>query len=147
MANVVNVWKMMDGPSHVTLHCWMKSDPLDGELTNYVLLDPSVDLVPPMAKQQDLILKQIWYEVGGFAVTFAFETQSGSWPFWTLTPGASLHHDWRFFGGIRDHADAVLGYTATGRLLMSTQGFLQTEDSGGFVLWLEKRDRPNPQPD
>lgn len=146
MANVVNVWKIMDGPSHVTLHCWMKGDVADGELTDYVLLDPA-NLVPSMPAQQDLILKQIWYELGGFAVTFAFQTQSGSWPFWTLTASASLQHDWRFFGGIRDRSDAVMGETSTGVLLMSTQGFLSAANSGGFVLWLEKRDRPNPQPD
>ena len=147
MANIVNVWKIMDGPSHVTLHCWMKSDPTDGEIENFVLLDPHEDLDPAMPRMQDLILKQIWYEVGGFAITFAFETQHDSWPFWTLTPGASLHHDWRFFGGIRDRSDAIQGEASTGRLLMSTEGFLDITDSGGFVLWLEKRNRPNPQPD
>jgi hypothetical protein len=147
MANVVQIFKILDGPSHVTLHCWMQSDPNAGEITNFVLLDPHTDLDPAMPRQQDLIVKQIWYEVGGFALTFAFETQNGTWPFWTLTPGASLHHDWRFFGGIRDRSDAVQGTSSTGRLLMSTQGFLNTSDSGGFVMWIEKRNRANPQPD
>jgi len=147
MANIVNIWKVMDGPSHVTMHCFLKSDGAEGELTDYTIVNPVLDLVPKMAKRQDLILKKIWYELTGFTITLAFGSDVGSWPFWTLTPGASLHHDWRFFGGIRDHADAVLGMSANGKLLMSTTGFTDATDSGAFVLWLEKRDRVNPQPD
>ena len=146
MANVVQISKIMDGPSHVTLHCFMQSDGASGELTNYVLLDPSVDLVPAMPKQQDLILKQVWYEMGGFSVIFSFDGVP-PWPFWVLTPGASLHHDWRFFGGLRDRAGGGFGLTATGKLLISTRGFVDAADAGAFVIWMEKRDRQNPQPD
>jgi hypothetical protein len=139
MANIITVSELMDGPSHVTIHCFMKSDPTDGEVTNYVLIDP-VDLSPPLAKKQNLILKQVWYEVGGFAVTFSFGREDGNnLPIWTLTPGASLHHDWRFFGGLRDRVGDPSGLTANGKLLMSTNGFLDNSDSGSFVLWLEKR--------
>ena len=147
MANVVNVWKIMDGVSHVTLHCFLKSDGASGEIINRVLLDPAVDLVPPMLRQQDLIVKQIWYESSNFNITLAFDQGATSWPFWTLTAGAAVHHDWRFFGGIRDHSDTPFGMASTGKLLMSTTGFTNAFSSAAFVLWLEKRDRPNPQPD
>jgi hypothetical protein len=145
MANTINVSKIMDGPSHVTVHCFMQSDGIEGEVSNFVLVDPST-LDPSLPAMQDFILKQIWYEISGFTVTFAFGKESGdNWPFWTLTPGASLKHDWRFFGGLRDQADAPMGISATGNLLMSTTGFTDATDSGAFVLWLEKRNRPNPQ--
>ena len=152
MANLVQIWKMMDGDSHVTLHCFLRGDPADAELTNYVLLDPFTDLTPPMPRKQNLILKQIWYELNNFSITLAFEEQDGSWPFWTLNSGASLHHDWRFFGGIRDRSAAVQGMVSTGRLLMSTVGLteqtipINQARSGTLILWLEKRNRPNPQP-
>lgn len=146
MAHTVNVFKMFDGPSHIVLHCFMQSDGISADLVNFVLFDPSVDAVPVMPRRQDLIVKQLWYEVGGFNITFAFDAVT-PWPFWTLTPGVDSYHDWRFFGGIRDHASAVAGIDATGKLLMSTQGLSVANASGAFVLWLEKRDRPNPQPD
>lgn len=147
MANTLNIWKMMDGVSHVTLHCFLQSDGTSGELTNSVILNPVTDLVPPMDKKQDLILKQIWYELAGFSITLAFGTDTTSWPFWTLTPGVDSYHDWRFFGGIRDHADAPYGLAANGQLQITTNGFTAATASGALVLWLEKRNRPNPQPE
>lgn len=172
MANTVNRLKIMDGPSHVTLHTFLQSDGYTGELKNYVLLDPAVDLQPLMPKRQDLLLKQVWYELGGFTVTFSFNATS-PWPAWTLTPGASLRHDWRFFGGLKDNSSMSLlansaspgnggdltqlgqslnppiltgGLESDGKLLISTNGFTDTKNSGAFILWLEKRDRLNPQP-
>lgn len=138
----------MDGASHVTLHCYMRGDGVSVELDNQLVLDPVTQLVPPMPRRQDLILKQVWYEVG-FEIRLAFgRLDAPAWPFWTLMPNNSGQHDWRFFGGIRDHSDADnFGLDSTGQLLMSTQGLAQTTLRGAFVLWLEKRDRPNPQLD
>lgn len=146
MAHTVNIFKMFDGPSHVVLHCFLQSDGLSAELTNFVLLDPMVDLDPVMSHRQNLIVKQLWYEISGFTATFAFDAPT-PWPFWTLTPGVDSSHDWRFFGGIRDHASAgTLGLDASGKLLISTQGLTAPTSCGAFVLWLEKRDRLDPQP-
>lgn len=171
MSNIVQRMKIMDGPSHVTLHVFLQSDGATGDLKNYVILDPDDDITPKLPYQQDLILKQVWYEMGGFSVTFSFNSLS-PWPFWTLTPGASLHHDWRFFGGIKDNSSMPLlrnkynpaaggdlipeaqvlepeiltgGLNSDGKLLISTTGFFDQGDSGSFVIWLEKRNRPNPQ--
>lgn len=144
MANLVQPFKIMDGESHVTLHYFLQADGLEGELDNFVLLDPAVDLVPTMPKRQDLILKQIWYEVSGFTATLAFNALQ-PWPFWTLTPGVNTQHDWRFFGGIRDNSSSPLGLDSDGKLLISTNGFTSPSASGALVLWLEKRNRPNPQ--
>ena len=147
MAHTVNIFKIMDGPSHVTLHCFIQGDGASGDLSNFVLLDPSTDLTPAMPTRQDLILKQIWYEMTGFSLTFSFNAIT-PWPFWTLTQGASLHHDWRFFGGLRDHSDSAgFGLTSDGKLMISTKDLSASNDSASFVLWLEKRDRPNPQLD
>lgn len=145
MANLIDIQKIMDGPSHVTVHCFMRSDGVEGDLTDAVIIDPW-ELVPRMSRKQNLILKRVWYELLGFTITLAFGMDSGSRPFWTLGPGSSLEHDWRFFGGLTDRAGGTLGMTANGKLLMSTQGFVDTTDSGSFVLWLEKRDRVSPQP-
>ena len=38
------------------------------------------------------------------------------------------------------------GLNSDGKLLISTNGFTDVGDTASFVLWLEKRDRPNPQP-
>lgn len=147
MAIIVNKYKIMDGPSHVTLHCYLQGDGASPDLVNYVLLDPMTELTPFMPQQQDLILKQVWYEVAGFNCTLGFGTLTGSWPFWVLTPGVDSQHDWRFFGGIRDRSDAVSGLNSTGKLVISTTGLLTANTRGAFVLWLEKRDRADPQPD
>ena len=145
MAHTVNIFKMLDGDSHVVLHCFMQSDGLSPELTNFVLLDPKLDVSPPMPRMQDFIVKQLWYEMAGVNTTLAFDAPT-PWPFWTLTPGVDSYHDWRSFGGIRDHSSsATLGLDSTGKLLISTRGLSQLGNGGAFVLYLEKRDRPNPQ--
>lgn len=169
MANTVLRRKIMDGPSHVTLHVFLASDGQSGELTNFVILNPALDLNPIMPKQQDLIIKQVWYELGDFKVTFAFNSLV-PYPVWTLTPGVDSMHDWRFFGGLSDYSSMPMfpdadtpayptsipqagepdpgtgGLNSDGKLLISTSGFTDLGRSGQFVLWLEKRDRPNPQP-
>ena len=172
MANIINRLKIMDGDSHVTLHLYLQSDGASGELTNYVLLDPAADLVPVMPRQQDLLLKQVWYEIAGFTATLSFNSLA-PWPAWTLAGGASLHHDWRFFGGIKDNSSMPLlgnrsnpgtggdlvqmsqglspsvltgGLNSDGKLLLTTKGFTDITNMGSIVLWMEKRNRPNPQP-
>jgi len=169
MAHSVLRYKVMDGDSHVTLHVRLNSDGQSGDLVNYVLLDPTQDLVPKMPRRQDFILKQIWFELVGVTATLGFNSIV-PWQFWTLGPGASLHHDWRFFGGIRDNSAMPLlrninepnaipdtmmeehlpllntgGLDSDGRLLLSTTNFTPVTSQGTFVLWLEKRNRPNPQ--
>ena len=147
MPHVVSSFKIMDGPSHVTLHTYIQGDGISGELTNYVLLDPATQVTPNMPRMQDFIIKQIWYELQGFGVRLLFNATK-PWPAWNIAPGASLHHDWRFFGGIRDHSDSDnFGLDSDGKLLISTTGLATTTNCGTFVLHLEKRDRPNPQPD
>ena len=168
MANTISRFKLMDGPSHVTLQVFMRSDGGSGELTNFVLLDPDGDISPPMPNRQAFTIKQIWYEITGFTITFAFNSLN-PYPVWTLTPGASLKHDWRFFGGLRDYSSMPLfpnkynpgsmtgiqqygspdpltgGIDSDGKLLMTTTGFTDANDTAAFVLWIEKRDRANPQ--
>ena len=170
MANVVNRTLFMDGPSHATLHCFISSDGSSGELTDFVLLDPVIDLVPAMQPRQDLTLKRIWHEASGCSVTLAFNSLT-PWPFWVMSPdGGGNDLDWRFVGGITDRSSMPLfadvnnpgfetnipqagavdpltgGADSDGKLLMSTNGFTSVGDSASFVLWLEKRNRSNPQP-
>lgn len=135
----------MDGASHVTLHVWLQGDGASADLVNYPILDPNVDLVPPMAKRPDLIVKQIWHDIYGFTVSLGFNN-TNPWYFWTISPGASTQEDWRFFAGIRDHSAAASGgFDSDGKLLISTQGLGQTTNAGAFVLWMEKRIFTNTQ--
>ena len=168
MANLVSRIKLMDGPSHVTIQVFMQSDGFSGELTNFVLLDPDGDISPPMPNRQAFTIKQIWYEMVGCSVTLAFNSLN-PYPVWNLAPGSSNQHDWRFFGGLRDYSGMPLfpskyspahmtgiqqygspdpgtgGINSDGKLLMTTTGFTDASDTAAFVLWIEKRDRANPQ--
>ncbi len=144
MANTVRTNIILDGPSHVTLQVFLQSDGASGDLTNVVLLSPD-DVSPQLPNRQDFTIKQIWYELAGFSATLAFNATT-PWPFWTLDAGNNVQHDWRFFGGITDRSGGTFGLNATGELLISTEGFTSASDSGAIVLWIEKRDRPNPQP-
>lgn len=170
MANVVNRVKIMDGQSHVTLHVYFQSDGQSGDLTNYPILDPATDLTPLMLpKRQSLIIKQVWYELSNFTATLLFNSLA-PWPAWTFTPGVDSFHDFRFFGGISDNSSEPLldnqsvpnsaqstiplatialpntyGIDSDGKLLVTTRGFTEWNSSGQLVLWMEKRDRPNPQ--
>lgn len=143
MAHTVNKWLIMDGPSHVVLHVFIQSDGISADLDNYVLLDPNTELDPVMPQRRDLTVKQIWSELSIFSARLAFNATT-PWPFWTLAPGGEVNKDWRFFGGIRDNSDSPYGLDSDGKLLLSTEGLSDAAAQGGFVLWLQKLDRPNP---
>jgi len=145
MPHLVQKTFFMDGDGHVVLHCFIRGDGVSNELVNYVLLDPHTELTPLMSEQQDLLVKRVWYELGGFNTTLLFNSTT-PWAFWTLTSQSGTSNDWNFFGGIRDHSDPDgSGLDSDGKLLITTNGLTQSTSSGAFVLFLEKRNRPNPQ--
>ena len=55
MANTVQVTQVMDG-SRIVLHVWLQSDGASGDLNNYVLIDPTKDITPPMLPGRDLTM-------------------------------------------------------------------------------------------
>lgn len=128
MANTVQKTILLQG-NKVLLHVYLQSDGVSGELVDEVLFDPQVDAVPPIPPGRDLNVEEIWYELSGFSGTFSFQGLT-DWPFWVLAPGTAIHHDWKHFGGIKDHTPT----NPTGRLLLNTSGFFNPGARGAFVL-------------
>lgn len=133
MANTVNLTFLEEGPSIILLHVYMQADGVTGEVANFPLLTPSA-MTPPIPPGRDFQIQSIWYELYGFTAILGFEgVPTGLLPLWALSPGASQRHDWQPFGGLTDRTT-----NATGRLLMSTNGFTSTSSIGTFVLRCRK---------
>ena len=48
MTNTVNITTLMEGPRHVIVHVYIKSDGVEGEVVDQLIVDPAT-LVPPQA--------------------------------------------------------------------------------------------------
>jgi len=129
MSNIVKTL-ISDGPSKAIITVYLESDGVEGELTNYVLLDPEVDFTPP-ADQMSIL--QVWCSLSWFDALLSFDDLV-PFPSWLLTRDASNYHDLRYFGGIKDRS----GIDHTGKLLLSTIGFDVIGSTGTLVIELKK---------
>ena len=117
---------LSDGPSKSILSVYLQSDGVEGELTNYILLDPKVDLTPT-AKQ--LTVLQIWYSFSWFDALLSFDDVS-PYPSWMLTRDTGNYHDFRYFGGLKDRS----GIDSTGKLFLTTTGFAPIGSTGTIII-------------
>jgi hypothetical protein len=129
-----------DGPSKAILSVYLESDGVDGELTNYVILDPYVDLIPltppgtpmPPGIYQMTVL-QIWYSLSWFDALLTFD-DINPFPSWELTRDGSNYADFRYFGGLKDRS----GIDTTGKLFLTTNGFAPIGSIGTIIIEIKK---------
>ena len=131
MANQIVKTLLSDGPSKAILSVFLRSDGIEGELDNYVLLDPLEDLTPPADK---LAILQIWYSFSWFDGFLSFDDLV-DFPSWNLTRDTDGYFDFRYFGGITDRS----GIDHTGKLLLSTTDFAPLDAVGSLVIELGKK--------
>jgi hypothetical protein len=137
MANTVQKTYIQKGASKITLHLYLESDGAAGDLTSYVVIDPVTEL--GMAPGRDLTFERIFFELQGFSCRFGFDGgASGEWPAWLLSAGATSPHDFTSFGDIPDRSGGADGLNATGKLLLTTNGFTSTSCRGSLVLQLKR---------
>ena len=133
MSSLVTKQILNSGTKKVIMHWYLESDGTDGELQDYVLLDPQVDLaLPPDPKMQLSILK-IWSGMAVFDVVLKWNALVPT-PVWVLTAGADASIDFSYFGGLKDYS----GVEHDGKLLISTNGFAPAGSAGSLILELKK---------
>jgi hypothetical protein len=136
MANTVNTTLLLTGPRNVVLFIYLESDGTSGELTGEVILDPAT-LVPPSPGGEDFILVETWSELSGFDALLSYEAVApgAPMPVWSFTPTGRGHQCFKDFGGIPD----LSGLDATGKVLLSTNGFTASGDRGSLVLMFTRK--------
>lgn len=138
MANIIQKRKTLDG-SVVAFHFYLESDGVTGELVDYTLIDPTIDLDPPMAPGRDLTIERIYAELQGFSAKLAFDGgANGQWVAWVVGPGLAIKRDFKPISGIPDKSGGSGGPTASGKLRITTTGFLQASARGSLILQLHR---------
>lgn len=137
MANIVTKTVILDSPKNAIVAVYMQSDGVEGELSSFVLVDPSTDFNDsPLGLRMSVL--QVWHSFSWFdgLLTFA-DTQN--YPAWQLTRDTINYSDFRYFGGIKDGSDM----SGTGQLLLTTNGFsVQAGNVGTLIVEVRKN---NPQ--
>ena len=121
---------LSDGPSKTVLSVYMQSDGVEGELVNYLLIDPQIDIAVP-AKAFTIL--QVWYSFGWFDGLLTFDDVVPM-PAWNLSRDGEGYFDFRYFGGLADRS----GIDSTGKIFLTTSGFSIPGSTGTLILELRK---------
>ena len=132
MSNRVVKTLLLDSSKSALLHVYLESDGVEGELSNFVLLDPKSDFANSPLKVQ-MAVTQVWYSFPWFDALLTFDDLV-PYPSWQLTRDAIGYHDFRYFGGIQDRSSI----DTTGKLLLSTNGFTALGNVGTMVVEVRK---------
>lgn len=130
MSHQVTITKMIDGPRHAIFHIYLESEGTEGELKNYVVVDPEVDFG---IKSLPISITQVWSSLIWFDASLSFDALE-PYPGWTLARDTGNHVDFRHFGGIKDRTDAE----RTGKIYLTTNGFEDVGSRGTIILEVKK---------
>lgn len=135
MSNIITKTDVVNGSKMLAVHYYFESDGVEGELQNYVLLDPrnnnpAVNFAQyPYTPKDKLRLQQVWWSFSWFDGIVSYgDIVNG--PRWVLARDTSNYMDFRFFGGLID----VSGQDGTGQVLFTTNGFAPQGSVGTLVL-------------
>lgn len=119
-----------DGPQKLILQLLIESDGTDGELTNYVVLDPFVDSPFPLDAGSQLTLMQLWANAIWFDVLIRGNALNPV-TLWCMSrdPGDN-YVDFRYFAGLKDRS----GVDNDGKILISTNGLTDATGSTGVIV-------------
>lgn len=121
---------LSDGPQKAIVSYYFESDGVEGELSNYVLIDPVVDFFKPA---DQLSIQQVWYSFSWFDALLTFDDVV-PYPSWELTRDAENYFDFRYFGGLKDRS----GIDHTGKLFITTNGFTPSGSLGTLIVEVKK---------
>ena len=138
MAHTVAVTKMLDGPRHVVLHVYLKSDGISSDLKRVVLIDPhSDDIFKPRDSKPSFAVEEIVYDFAGFDASIQYDSGLINDNYiWVLPEGSSERVDFKPFGGFADRS----GLDGSGKLMITTFGLLSIGDQGSMILRLRYKD-------
>ena len=123
------------GGANFVLHVSLASDGVEGELDNYVLVDPAT-FIPPLPRQPALRIMQIWSSMVWFDIVIKYGGLVPR-PAWTLARDTTNYIDFRVFGGISDDGQPPPS-DDNGKVLISTNGFEAAGSQGNLVIAFRK---------
>lgn len=133
-----------NGPKNLMLHVYLESDGSEGELQNFVLVDPTVydTVITPdiLAPNMKLTIQQVWYSASWFDTFLSFDGAAPK-PYWVLPRDSEHYYDFRYFGGFADRLvdpQTIKSTDRTGKLLLSTIGYAPAGSIGSMVLEIKK---------
>ena len=139
MANYIENYIVNESESTLTVHSFIRSDGVTGELVNVPIVVAS-ELNPPLGLGQYMSIYEVWYQLTNFTLALSWATLTGSTPFWCLVPSTDSQQDFKAVGGMIDSS----GMYAQGALLMSTTGFTTSSAYGSFIFRMRKHSGNTP---
>lgn len=130
MSNIVKRL-ITDGPKKAMLSVYLQSDGVEGELTNFVILDPKVDFTQQTINTMSVL--QVWYSFSWFDTLLSFDDLVPP-SCWLLARDTGNYADFRYFGGLKDQS----GIDQSGKLLITTSGFAPIGSIGTLIIELKK---------
>lgn len=132
MANRVDVTKLLDGPRHLIYHVYLESDGVSGDLDSYTLIDPATET---MGTDKRFTIEDVTWGFNGFSANLHFELLVDDTLIWVLPPSTGNYVDFKKYGGLKDRSNPA---DATGKVLISTTGFVDAGDEGSIVIKVRK---------
>lgn len=131
MANIVYINKLLDGPSKAVISIYLHADGASGELSNEVLIDPRLDLVPSCSK---ITVEEILFSFSGFQAVIAYGQNLITTNQLFTLPDRTAMVDFKPFGGFAD----LTGLDGNGKLVLFTTGFNVADNRGSLIIKLRK---------
>ena len=126
MANRIVLTTLLAGPRHTTIHAYLQSDGMEGEIDSYVLIDPD-----SRSQSGHLRIESVTWGFAGFNAKLHFEILVDDTLIWVLPETSSGVIDFSRYGGLKDLSNPLDG---TGKLMLSTDGFQSTGDEGSLII-------------
>ena len=129
MTHTVTITKILPGNHRSQFHVALISDGMSGELTDYVLVDPVVDLGIPASSRP--AIEMIAYNFAGFDARIEFDTGLvDDQLIWVLPENGDSPVDFNPWGGLKDQSSL----DGTGKIQLTTNGFGDAGDQGSILL-------------
>ena len=137
MANTVIKTILQNGTKSLIMQVYLESDGNEGELVNYVIVDPDVDYPEDKGSRNPRpVVRQVWSSLAWFDVLISFDDLVPA-PSWLLQRDGPQYTDLRFFGGLKErYVDPKDKESSdrTGKVLITTTDFAPEGSRGTLVF-------------
>jgi hypothetical protein len=132
MPNTVNQTVFLDGSKLATVHLYIESDGVSGEMANQLVIDMKND-IQPIGSPTQATIQQIWWGQSYYDARLSFQ-DTVPVPFWVLPVGSDSHVDFRSIGGLKVPVDL----DGNANILLTTVGFAPAGSWGSYIIQLKK---------
>jgi len=131
MANRIEVTKLLDGPRHLIFHVYLLSDGTEGDLTEFTLIDPANE----SGSAKHYTVEDVTWGFNGFSANLEFDLLGDNNLIWVLPPSTGNYVDFKKYGGLKDRGNPL---DASGKIYLTTTGFVDIGDEGSLIIKVRK---------